>query len=125
MKNLEQLEQCVQYGDYKNLIAGTEIPPMIKGVYLKTGQGILQYGSVLAMNENDVAILFDKNTSEIPIGILAETVDTGKTEEETGELAQMYIMGVFNQDALLFAEGTTLQDIETKLTKIVIKKMYD
>lgn len=134
MKNLEEL---LQNGEYKNLIAGTEVNTMIQGVYLKSGQGVLQYGSVLGMTENDnFGVLVDKtasDSSKMPIGILVETVDTGeKTESgDTGEteniLAQMYITGVFNKDALLFAEGTTFEDMELELKRLGIyaKKMYE
>lgn len=125
MKNLEELLQC---GEYKNLIASTEVAPMIRGVYLKSGQGVLQYGSVLGLTENDnFGILADKTAtdgSQIPIGILAETIDTKETEPV---LAQMYITGVFNKDALLFAEGTAFDDMELELKKLGIytKKMYE
>ncbi len=125
MKNLEELLQC---GEYKNLIASTEVAPMIRGVYLKSEQGVLQYGSVLGLTENDnFGILADKTAtdgSQIPIGILAETIDTKETEPV---LAQMYITGVFNKDALLFAEGTAFDDMELELKKLGIytKKMYE
>ncbi len=41
-------------------------------------------------------------------------------------LSQMFIRGVFNQEALLFAEGTSLSDMEIELRKIDIytRKMY-
>ncbi len=125
MKNLEELLQCEEY---KNLIASTEVASMIRGVCLKSGQGVLRYGSVLGLTENDnFGILSDKTAtdgSQIPIGILAETINTEETEPV---LAQMYIMGVFNKDALLFAEGTTFDDMELELKKLGIytKKMYE
>lgn len=148
MKNLEEL---LQNGEYKNLIAGTEVAPMVRGITLESGQGILQYGSVLGLvSYSGFGILVDKTASDgskLPIGILAETVDTGektesvKKENETESdasqgdtsmlqepvLAQMYITGVFNKDALLFAEGTTFEDMELELKKLGIytKKMYE
>lgn len=127
MKNLEELLQC---GEYKNLIASTEVAPMIRRVYLKSGQGVLQYGSVLGLTKDNFGILVDKiatDGSQIPIGILAETIDTEDTEEAESVLAQMYITGVFNKDALLFAEGTAFDDMELELKKLGIytKKMYE
>ncbi len=125
MKNLEEL---LQDSEYKNLIVNTKVMPMVKGVYLKAGQGILKYGSVLGQKEgNNVAVLLDNTMT--PIGVLLEEVDTGEAGETEQEpiLTQMYIRGVFNQDALIFAEGTTFEDMEMELRKIdiYIQKMYD
>ena len=82
MKNLEELLQCEEY---KNLIASTEVASMIRGVCLKSGQGVLRYGSVLGLTENDnFGILSDKTAtdgSQIPIGILAETINTEETNK--------------------------------------------
>lgn len=125
MKNLEEL---LQDSEYKNLIANTKVMPMVKGVYLKAGQGILKYGSVLGQKEGDNAAVLLDNTM-IPIGVLLEEVDTGEAGETEQEpiLTQMYIRGVFNQDALIFAEGTTFENMEMELRKIdiYVQKMYD
>lgn len=122
MKNLEEL---LQDSEYKNLIANTKVMPMVKGVYLKAGQGILKYGSVLGEKEGDNAAVLLDNTMT-PIGVLLEEVDTGETEQEP-ILTQMYIRGVFNQEALIFAEGTTFEDMEMELREIdiYVQKMYD
>ena len=127
MKNLEEL---LQSGEYKNLIAGTQVEPMIKGVYLKAGQGLLKYGSVLGLTKEDnFAVLLDAaatDGSQVPVGVLVEDVDTGKEEGEA-VLTQMYLRGIFNKEMLCFAEGTTLDNVELELKKLGIytKKMYE
>ncbi len=128
---MKKIEEFLQGGEYKNLIAGTEIKPMVKGISLKTGQGILKAGSVLGLTTTDnLGILLDKNAtdgSQNPVGILIEDIDTGTESDADSILSQMFIRGVFNQEALLFTEGTSLLDIEMELRKIDIytKKMYE
>ncbi len=128
---MKKIEEFLQGGEYKNLIAGTEIKPMVKGISLKAGQGILKAGSVLGLTTTDnLGILLDKNAtdgSQNPVGILIEDVDTGTESDTDSILSQMFIRGVFNQEALLFIEGTSLSDVEMELRKIDIytKKMYE
>ncbi len=128
---MKKIEEFLQGGEYKNLIAGTEIKPMVKGISLKAGQGILKAGSVLGLTTTDnLGILLDKNAtdgSQNPVGILIEDVDTGTESDTDSILSQMFIRGVFNQEALLFTEGTSLSDVEMELRKIDIytKKMYE
>ncbi len=127
---MKKIEEFLQGGEYKNLIAGTEIKPMVKGISLKAGQGILKAGSVLGMTPDNLGILLDKNAtdgSQNPVGILIEDVDTGTESDTDSILSQMFIRGVFNQEALLFTEGTSLSDVEMELRKIDIytKKMYE
>lgn len=128
---MKKIEEFLQGGEYKNLIAGTEIKPMVKGISLKAGQGILKAGSVLGLTTTDnLGILLDKNAtdgSQNPVAILIEDVDTGTESDTDSILSQMFIRGVFNQEALLFTEGTSLSDVEMELRKIDIytKKMYE
>lgn len=135
---MKEIEKFLEGEEYKNLIAGTEVKPMVKGIFLKKGQGILKAGSVLGMTTTDnLGVLLDKSAtdgSQNPIGILIEEIDTGEKVETESQadfssdsiLSQMFIRGVFNQEALLFAEGTSLSDMETELRKIDIytRKMY-
>lgn len=126
---MKEIEELLKEG-YKNLIAGTEVKPMVKGVFLKAGQGILKAGSVLGISTADnVGILLNKSAtdgSQTPSGILIEEVDTGTDTDADSILSQIAIRGVFNQEALLFAEGTNLSDMEIELRKIDIytRKMY-
>lgn len=143
MKEIEEFLKGKEFKNlYKNLIAGTEVKPMVKGISLKTGQGILKAGSVLGLTTTDnLGILVDKSAkdgSENPVGVLIEEIDTGaemntdfNTESQAAFssdsiLSQMFIRGVFHQEALLFAEGTSLSDMEIALRKIGIyaRKMY-
>ena len=62
---MKKIEEFLQGGEYKNLIAGTEIKPMVKGISLKAGQGILKAGSVLGLTTTDnLGILLDKNATD-------------------------------------------------------------
>ena len=46
---MKEIEKFLEGEEYKNLIAGTEVKPMVKGIFLKKGQGILKAGSVLGI----------------------------------------------------------------------------
>lgn len=109
---------------YNQIFAGNEVAPMIKGVKLKTGQGILKRGSVVGLiTESGLSLLVDKaatDGSQKAVGVLADDVDTTAEGEETSVLAQMYITGVFDGEALIFAEGTTISDYEKELRTLGI-----
>ena len=94
-----------------NLIA-ENIHPLATGtVTVISGEGRLSRGSVLMRNSNNKFVLADED-SGTPLGtaevILADDVDT--TSADT--VANVYISGDFNTDALIVANGYTLSEAD-------------
>jgi len=121
MRNMVQ--DAGKYG-YNEIFAGNEVVPMVKGVKLKTGQGVLKKGTVVGfITESVLGVAVNKaavDGSKTAVGILTDDVDTTAQGEETYVLAQMYITGVFNGAALVFATGTVLSDYEGELRTLGI-----
>lgn len=103
-----------------NLIAGNEVPLLTKAVTLQADQGVVKRGTVLGIiTATGLAIPVNSaNTdgSETAHSILAEDVDT------TGGnvVAEAYVSGLFNRQALTFG-GTDTADVhEGKLRELGI-----
>lgn len=102
------------------LFAGNQIPVLVKGVSLKGAQGKLERGTVIALDDDGNAGIADKiKTTDEIYGVLTDDVTT---DEEPTDLtiAEVYITGYFNSEALKFVEGTTLKDFELELRKLGI-----
>lgn len=104
-----------------NLIAGTEIPLMVKSVKLAAGQGVLKRGTVLGIiTASGQAVKVDSSKSdgsEKADCILTDTVDT------TGEepiVTTAYSSGLFNRKALIFGGSDTAEKHETRLRELGI-----
>jgi len=121
MKNLVQDGGSVTYNQ---IFAGNEVSALVKGIKLKVGQGVLKRGTVVGLiTESGLGLLVNKVTtdgSQKAVGVLTDNVDTTVEGEETSVLAQMYITGIFDGAALVFATGTTLSDYERELRTIGI-----
>ncbi len=92
----------VKKGDsvtYDNLISGHEIPFMIIGVELTSGQGVLKRGSVLAKDSEGKCKLIS-SINEEPYGILTDDIDT-----DTDTISTMYRQGVFNEKRLIIDDA--------------------
>lgn len=97
------------------LIAGLEIPQMIKGARLASGQGVLKRGSILTLNEDGEYVLI-ANATDLPEGVLTDDTDTN-----IDTMAQMYQQGHFNRAELIFGEGITdISEITRSLRTINI-----
>lgn len=116
-----------------DLFAGNQIPVLIKGVNLApTVSGYYARGSVLMTSEDGNAVLLNvsklDSTFAVSGAVATETkgsqivgVLTDDTvvpiDGSTGTEASVYICGYFHGEALVFADGTTLQNAELELRK--------
>ncbi|HCJ57501.1 MAG TPA: head decoration protein [Clostridiaceae bacterium] len=98
-----------------NLIAGENVPLLVKAVTIVTGQGVLNRGSVLgiisASNKGKLAAKASADGSQVAKYILAEDVDASSVDV----VAQCYESGLFNRKALIFAADNTAADHEDSL----------
>lgn len=102
------------------LFASIKIPTKTVGIKLNGGQGILARGSVISLDTTKKGNLADKSkTSDNLYGVLADDAITGESASDY-VVAEVYLTGDFNADALVFAAGTTLADYETKLRELGI-----
>jgi hypothetical protein len=103
-----------------NLIAGNEVPLLVKAVTLKADQGVLKRGTVLGIiTATGLAVPVNStNTdgSQVADSILADDVDT------TGGnvVAEAYVSGHFNRKALIFGGTDTAANHETRLRELGI-----
>lgn len=97
-----------------NLVIGTNVPVLLKGITLAAGQGILMRGCVIGVITADgkgkLAAKASADGSEKAKFILADDVDT-----TADVVAQVYESGEFNRKALVFAAGNTAADHEDTL----------
>lgn len=97
-----------------NLIAGENVPIQVKGVTILKS-GAIKRGSVLGIvTASGKAVLADKDAvdgSKDAKYILADDVDTTAADV----VAQCYVSGLFNREALIFAEDNTAADHEDNL----------
>lgn len=103
-----------------NLIAGNDVPLLVKAVTLQANQGVVKRGTVLGIiTASGLAIpVNNANTdgSQTANCILCDDVDT------TGGnvVAEAYISGHFNRKALIFGGDDTAADHEAKLRELGI-----
>ncbi|OLS34211.1 hypothetical protein BTR22_19170 [Alkalihalophilus pseudofirmus] len=113
---MEQLHE--QIGEYHpdNLIAGIEMPLLVKGVTLEKGQGLLVRGTVVALKgDSGHSVRIDSGSEDggtTPYGILTDTINTDVDEDV---VTTCYVSGVFNQNALVFGGSDTYATHEEKL----------
>lgn len=104
-----------------NLVAGHEIPVVVKGITLVKGQGVLARGTVLGkVTATNLYVTVDNaksDGSQTALCILTDTVDTAGTADvkTTG-----YITGMFNSKALVFGGNDTAADHEMRLRELGI-----
>lgn len=121
---MEQLVKDVGTASYDNLIAGVEVSPMVKGITLKGGNGVLSRGSVIGViTASGLGVIADKaatDGSQLAVGVLCDDVDTGATGTTATTIGSIYITGVFNENALIFAQGTAFADYKRELRTLGI-----
>lgn len=109
-----------------SLISGDKTGTLSRGITLAPGQGILKRGTLLSRDENDFGVMFkgtqnaeaEQDTEETPVtavavtpsGILTDDKDTGTDKNGNPVIAEEYITGIFNPDAVIVEEGTDLTD---------------
>lgn len=110
-------------GEYTpdNLLAGHEVPVIVKGITLAKNQGVVARGTVLGIvTASGLAKPVDSaqaDGSQTPYCILTDTIDTtGDTDVKTTG----YVSGLFNSKALIFGGTDTVAQHETKLRELGI-----
>ena len=109
---------------YDGLIAGATHPIDHKSVVLKAGQGVLKRGSVLAVADDDLAVLVDSSKtdgSQNADSILIADIDTGGEDATENIVAVAYKSGgPFKRQALIFGGVDTADKHEGRLRELGI-----
>lgn len=118
-----------------NLISGDKEGTLVRGISLAPGQGVLKRGTLLFRDENNLGIMFGETETEpgdgtegesvtakviMPSGILTDDADTGNDENGEPVVAEEYITGIFNPDAVIAKEGTDITDYTEALRNLGI-----
>ena len=100
-----------------NLVIGANVPILVKGLTIVTGQGVLARGSVLGVittgGKGKLVAKASVDGSQTAKFILADDVDTTAADI----VAQVYQSGSFNRKALIFAADNTAADHEDSLRR--------
>lgn len=96
---IEKLGTCAP----DNLIANLNVKTIAQSVTIVAGAGALARGTVLGVNSAGKCAVLGSTTGLTPYGVLADAVDA-----TTEAVAEVYVAGVFNKNALVVASGYTL-----------------
>ena len=100
-----------------NLVIGANVPILVKGLTIVTGQGILVRGSVIGViaigGKGKLAAKVSVDGSQTAKFILADTIDTAAADV----VAQVYSSGELNRKVLVFAADNTAADHEDSLRR--------
>ncbi|MFA9464052.1 MAG: hypothetical protein ACERKN_07135 [Velocimicrobium sp.] len=102
------------------LLAGNEFPFLVQGVSLADSQGTVKRGTLIGI-VSEKGYLTGSTVSEETVGvsgIMTDDVDTSTLGED--HIATMYITGLFNPDALVLAEGASLDTYKDDMKKLGI-----
>lgn len=86
-----------------NLFASVDVKAIPQSVVIAAGEGVLERGTVLSMGTDGKCKVASATTGLTPYGILSDAVDA--TSEA---VAEVYVSGVFNKNALKVKSGYTL-----------------
>lgn len=93
------------------VIADTQHPPIIVSRILKANQGVLEAGSIIAVDNTGNLVFYDPSkTSHQPVGILANIVDTDRQQ-----IANLIVHGTVVKEALKVKTGNIDQTVIEKL----------
>lgn len=101
-----------------NLIAGSSVPLLVKGVNLAAGQGVLLRGTVLGKHSSDGKHYKVNSATQAASAdcILIADTDTGSGDVFT----ETYRSGHFNRRALIFGGADTADKHEIRLRELGI-----
>ncbi len=103
-----------------NLIAGTEVPQLVKAITLKGAQGVVKRGTVLGIITATGLAVAVNNTntdgSQTANCILVKDVDA----TAGNVVAEAYVSGLFNRQTLIFGGDDTAADHEATLRQLGI-----
>lgn len=100
---MSRLDENLGAVGFDNLINGVYPPAEIFSVQVKTGQGVLKRGTLLATGTTGMELISETTTGKAN-AILAEPMDTEATDSDT-VTAIAYRTGHFNTNRLIVAEG--------------------
>ena len=86
------------------LFASIDVKALTHGVTIKSGAGALKRGTVLSIGTDGKCVVISAATGTTPYGILCDDVDATSGDV----VAEVYVSGVFNKDALIVGSGYTL-----------------
>lgn len=86
-----------------NLFASVNVDTLTNSVTIAAGEGELKRGTVLSLGTDGKCKVISAATGLTPYGILCDDVDA--TSEA---VAEVYVSGVFNKNALIVKDGYTL-----------------
>lgn len=86
-----------------NLFASVDVRALTNGVTIAAGEGELKRGTVLSLGTDGKCKVISATSGLTPYGILCDDVDA--TSEA---VAEVYVSGVFNKNALIVKSGYTL-----------------
>lgn len=118
MKNMKQ-----KLGTYvpDNLIAGTHVTQVIKGITVKKGTGALMRGTVMGeISASGLCVPVDKSKSDGSQNPYCVLTDNIVIEQSEDVITTGYFTGVFNQRALKFGASDTYADHMDGLRKVGI-----
>lgn len=115
---MKQLREQIDTYTPDNLFYDTSFPVQTDAVKLAAGQGPLLRGTVVGKNESGEFV--PASETVVADAILTDDVDTG-TEVGTAIVAETYISGAFNINAL-FAENEISLHVDTLRTKGIYLK---
>ena len=107
-----RLDETVGSMSYDNLLAGLCPAAEVFHVTVKSGQGVLERGTLLATGDAGMEKISASTTGKAN-AVLADAVDTGA---ETIALA--YRTGHFNKNRLIVADGYEITDADKEALRI-------
>ena len=109
---MSRLDKTIGTSGYDNLINSTDPGVECFHVTLKSGQGVLERGTLLATGSSGLEKISSGTTGKAN-AILAETIDTAE-----GTVALAYRTGHFNANALIVANGYTITDADKEALRV-------
>jgi len=110
----KRLDENLGAVSFDNLINSTYPPADVFGVDVKSGQGVLKRGTLLASGTDGMTMIAAATTGKANC-ILSDDVDTGATGTVTGVA---YRTGHFNGNALIVAEGYTITAADKEALRV-------
>ena len=90
-----------------NLVANLNVKQITQSVTIKSGAGVLERGTLLGVGSDGKAVKFGSTTGLTAYGILCDAVDATSADA----VAEVYVAGVFNKNALILTGSLTAADI--------------
>ena len=91
-----------------NLIANLNVKQITQSVTIKSGAGKLERKTLLGLGADGKAVMFGSAEGLTAYGILCDDVDATNADA----VAEVYIAGVFNKNALILDGELSAEDIQ-------------